>query len=276
MTPTLARDALADTVLSLRLQQELIRQRAGEIRHSVLATSRYIREPNFTAIHPRDLQFLFSAYDDRFFGRLCKQTLDGRRLRFRLSPRLIRAAGKTTRFTSPAGEVSYEIAIASSILFDGFGKTDRPATVGGLTCEDRLEALQRVSEHEMVHLSEQLCWESTDCAASRFQDIARRFFLHQGHTHDLVTRRERAAKSGIRVGSWVTFGFEGRRLTGRVNRITKRATVLVPDIEGQKYSDGLRYKTYYVPIAHLSPTAASPSVAQKPNEPSANHDVGAQ
>jgi hypothetical protein len=47
--------------------------------------------------------------------------------------------------------------------------------------------------------------------------------------------------------------FEGRRLTGRVNRITKRATVLVEDSEGQKYSDGLRYKTYYVPIADLCP-----------------------
>jgi hypothetical protein len=35
---------------------------------------------------------------------------------------------------------------------------------------------------------------------------------------------------------------------GLVNRITKRATVLVEDAEGQKYSDGLRYKTYYVPI----------------------------
>jgi hypothetical protein len=265
MTPALARNALADTVLSFRLQQELIRQHVGEIRHNVLAHSRYIREPNFMAIHPGDLQFLFSAYDDRFFGHLCQRTLDGRSLRFRLAPRLIRAAGKTTRFTLSTGEVAYEIAIASSMLFDGFGERDRRTTVCGLTCEDRLEALQRVFEHEMVHLSEQLCWESSDCAASRFQDIASRFFLHEAHAHDLVTRRERAAKSGIGVGSWVTFGFEGRRLTGRVNRITKRVTVLVPDIEGQKYSDGLRYKTYYVPIAHLSPAAPPPSIAQKPN-----------
>ena len=262
MTPAPARSALAETVVSFKLQQELILQRVGEIRLNVLAHSRYIREPNFMAIHPRDLQFLFGAYDDGFFGGHCQQTLDGRSIRFRLAPRLLRAAGKTTRFTSPAGEVGYEIAIASSILFDGFGERDRRITVCGLPCEDRLEALQRVFEHEMVHLSEQLCWENTDCAASRFQDIASRFFLHRAHTHDLVTRRERAAKSGIVVGSWVTFGFEGRRLTGRVNRITKRVTVLVSDIEGQKYTDGLRYKTYYVPIAHLTPAVAQPSEAQ--------------
>ena len=123
----------------------------------------------------------------------------------------------------------------------------------GLECADRLEALLHIFEHEIVHLAEQLCWQTSDCAAARFQDIARRFFLHRAHTHNLVTRRELAANSGIRVGSRVTFAFEGRKLSGRVNRITKRVTVLVEDAEGQPYSDGFRYKTYYVPIALLQP-----------------------
>ena len=104
----------------------------------------------------------------------------------------------------------------------------------------------------MVHLIEQLCWQTSNCAAPRFQDIARRHFLHRAHTHKLITRRERAAQSGIRVGSRVTFLFEGRPLTGRVNRLTKRATVLVEDPEGERFSDGRRYRKYYVPIVHLS------------------------
>jgi hypothetical protein len=54
-----------------------------------------------------------------------------------------------------------------------------------------------------------LCWENSDCSAARFQDITTRFFLHRAHTHDLVTRRERAANSGIRLGSRVTLTFEG-------------------------------------------------------------------
>jgi hypothetical protein len=49
----------------------------------------------------------------------------------------------------------------------------------------------------------------------------------------------------------VTFLFEGRPLTGRVNRLTKRATVLVEDPEGERFSDGRRYRKYYVPILHL-------------------------
>src|SRR6266567_7942040 len=71
----------------------------------------------------------------------------------------------------------------------------------------RMEALQRIFEHEIVHLIEQLCWENSDCAARRFRDIAERLFLHRAHTHDLITRRERAAESGIHVGSRVTFSF---------------------------------------------------------------------
>jgi hypothetical protein len=173
------------------------------------------------------------------------------------------AGGKTARYRARNGEKSYEIAIASSMLFDGFRQTDRLITVCGLECRDRLEALQRIFEHELVHLAELLCWGDSDCTAARFQDIAARLFLHRAHTHNLITRRERAAASGIRVGSRVIFAFEGRRLTGRVNRITKRATVLVEDPEGVKYSDGLRYKVYYVPIAWLEPAAPrNPSVGR--------------
>jgi hypothetical protein len=68
-----------------------------------------------------------------------------------------------------------------------------------------------------------------------------------------VTRGERAANAGIRTGTRVRFLFEGRGVEGRVNRITSRATVLVEDAEGQLFSDGRRYKTYYVPLPLLTP-----------------------
>jgi hypothetical protein len=155
--------------------------------------------------------------------------------------------------------VSYEISIASTILFDGFSGTDRLVAVCGIECRSRLEALQRIFEHEMVHLAEQLCWATSNCAAERFQAIAARFFLHRAHTHNLITRRERAAEVGIRIGSHVTFIFEGRQLTGRVNRITKRATVLVADPDGVSYSDGLKYRTYYVPLASLKSVMVHPA-----------------
>jgi hypothetical protein len=153
------------------------------------------------------------------------------------------------------GAESYEIAIAIDMLFNCFRENDRRITVCGVQCKNRLEGLQRIFEHELVHLIEMLCWRDSDCAAPRFQDISAKLFLHRAHTHALITRTERAAQAGITVGSHVTFIFEGRRQTGRVNRITKHATVLVADLQGRRYSDGLQYKTYHVPLSQLAAIA---------------------
>lgn len=260
MTAAPARLALAATVEEFNWPAESIRQQLRQIHQAVLSDARQIFEPNFTSVHTHDLELLFQLYDQRFFGGRLRAALHGSPIAFRPSPRLTRAGGKTTRYTSRlSGEERYEIAIAVGMLFDGFRNNDREITVCGLPCTSRLEAMQRIFEHELVHLAEMLCWGKSQCAAPRFQDIARRMFLHQAHTHDLVTRRELAAKAGIRRGSLVTFAFEGIRLTGRVNRITKRATVLVEDPQGRPYTDGKRYRIYYVPIGALQPLeGASP------------------
>jgi hypothetical protein len=250
---------LTAAILSFRAPEDSVRQRQQLIHGETLTNSAHVRDPNFRAIHQRDLAFLFRAYDTRFTDGLMAQALDGRRLSFRAAPRMTKAGGKTFRFQARTGEVSFEIAIGVSILFDSFREADRRITVCGLECPDRLDALQRIFEHELVHLIEHLCWDRSDCSAPRFQDIAARFFLHRAHTHDLVTRRERAAASGIRPGVRVTFAFDGVQLTGRVNRITKRVTVLVEHSEGMKYSDGGRYKVYYVPIAQLKLVEATPA-----------------
>lgn len=111
--------------------------------------------------------------------------------------------------------------------------------------------MQRIFEHELVHLLEFLCWETSDCAKPRFQEISARMFLHRAHTHALMTRRALAAKSGIVRGSQVSFLFKGRELSGRVARISKRATVLVEDPNGPRYTDGKHYEKYFVPISAL-------------------------
>ena len=156
MTPASASNALADAALSFQCSEAAIQQRVRQIHHTVLARSRYIRAANYTVIHPEDLGLLFAAYDERFFNGLCRRTLEGRKLRFRLSPSMTKAGGATTRFVTAAGETFYEITVASSMLFEGFGTMDRRITVCGLECENRLEALQRIFEHEMVHLVEHL------------------------------------------------------------------------------------------------------------------------
>src|SRR5260370_38611094 len=146
MTPASARNALADAVLSFQSPEEAIQQAVRQIHRVVLAHSQYIRAANYTVIHPEDRELLFAAYDNVFFAGLCRSALDGRKLRFRLSPRMTKAGGTTARFVTAAGETFYEITVASSMLYEGFGAADRQITVCGTECANRLESRQRIFE----------------------------------------------------------------------------------------------------------------------------------
>ena len=78
------------------------------------------------------------------------------------------------------------------------------------------------------------------------------FLEDEGAFHDLITPHEQANTAfNIRVGDHVLFELEGMQRAGRVNRITRRATVLVEDPGGRLYADGKRYRTYYVPLPLL-------------------------
>ena len=106
--------------------------------------------------------------------------------------------------------------------------------------------------------------DESHCGRKRFQDIASRLFLHRAHTHQLITRSERAAALGIGAGTRVTFRYRGKLLQGRVNRITKSATVLVEDPEGTRWSDGRRYVRYYVPLGGIRAVEADGAPARRP------------
>lgn len=251
---------LRTIVLATRIPDGEVRERAAAIHSRLLRQSPYVRDPNFQSIHPADLRTLFEHYDDSFFAGSLARELADVPLKFRLSRRLTSAAGTTTRrtFRHPAHPPrrEFEITISTTLLFQTFRDVSRPVTVSGVECRDRIEALQRVFEHELIHLAEMLLWQDSNCAADRFQGITRQLFGHRAHTHQLITQRERAlAKYGLRVGDRVTFRVDGRHLKGQINRITRRATVLVEDSSGPRYSDGKHYAKFYVPLDLLSPVS---------------------
>ena len=63
-----------------------------------------------------------------------------------------RAAGHTKCVRLRAGGVSFEIAVAGPLLFDGFGPNDRPIAVCGIECPSRVDALERSFKDDLVHL----------------------------------------------------------------------------------------------------------------------------
>lgn len=240
-----------------RFSPEEIASKTREIYDSVLRESEYMDDGNFAALHPKDVERLFDLYDRQFLDGGCRKLLGRTPLGFRLSKRMTRAGGTTERrvFRDQSGKVvqtEFEIAVSTTLLFQTFREDHRPVVMSGIACRDRLAALQRVMEHEMTHLVEMLIWADSSCSAPRFQSIAHRFFGHTDHRHQLITPRERAfTKFGIKVGDHVSFRVDGQRYVGRVNRITKRATVLVEDECGRPYSDGQRYAKFYVPVRKL-------------------------
>jgi hypothetical protein len=229
------------------------------IARSVLEQSSVMDGENFRKISRQDLERMAEAYDQVFFEGLCLPLARAHGMSFRLSSRMSRAGGKTTRQTfrgtsTRAPTVRYEIALSTSLLFQSFRKPGDRTRVCGLWCHNRLAAMQRIVEHELIHLCEMLVWIHSDCAASRFQSIAHHMFGHTEHRHELITQQERAARDfNIRLGKRVTFRINNKNLVGIVNRITSRATVLVPDPKGPRYSDGAHYAKYYVPLDQLRP-----------------------
>lgn len=228
---------------------------------TVLANSPYLADnPNFTKIGTNDLARMFELYDNLFLGGELRRALASQhsKLDFALSRRLTRSGGQTKR-TRPSrshafSPASYEIAVSVPVLFATFGEVDRPIRACGRLCYDRLEALQRIMEHELLHLAEMLTWDRSNCSAGRFRDLATNIFGHTESHHQMITPQERAmVHFGVKPGSRVSFDWEGKELFGIVNSIRRRATVLVPSSHGVPYSDGHRYDKFYVPVERLKP-----------------------
>lgn len=250
---------LIDQIRSTERTLPEIHARTREIYETLLVTSPRFDSGNFQSIHSDDIETLFELYDAEFFdGQLeVAAQRSGAPLYFRVSKRMTRVGGTTTKYRhykTPGPNSSYEIAISSTLLFATFYDVERPISVTGIECRDRLECLQRIFEHELIHLTEMVIWDDSSCSKQRFQSLAFQLFGHTEATHQLITPDERAVmKYGVRPGDRVRFQLEGSRYEGFVNRITKRATVLVEDANGPLYSDGKRYAKFYIPLGMLEP-----------------------
>ena len=245
---------LAGEVAQAKFDPDQVRKFQSEIHQQTLLLSTKIDGPDFTRVATADLRRMIRMYDERFFDGRLLPIVQAEGIEFEFSSRMTSVAGKMiTHYPNGyEGPRRFTLKLSSTLLFQTFEDVNRVVEVTGRRCRDRLEAMQRVAEHELVHLIEMLIWNDGDCNQARFQSIAKRYFLHTDYRHDLITQRERAArKFNIRVGDRVSFNIGGEPLIGRVNRITRRATVLVPDRRGQKFSDGGRYQKYYVPLEGL-------------------------
>ena len=146
--------SLQPLIEQLQLDRSQIQQRRNEVRHQILSASRSIQQDNFHSIHQQDLVELFAIYDQVFFdNRFGKQfETNEHGLTFRLSSRMTSTGGTTSfrkqrRFSDK--QYHYEIAISTTLLFNTRFEARERVKVGGVPVENRLDALQRIFEHEL-------------------------------------------------------------------------------------------------------------------------------
>ena len=276
--PKATPEAITQQIVHRQLSKGEILARQRRIHDEVLQLSRCMDTANFSRIDSDDLRRMSMLYDREFFHSQLLAMIGRDRLRFGFSSRMTRVAGKLVTHHPPRRRDflpwkkpvatdgrKFEMILSSTLLFQAFDDVDRPIVVTGIRCRDRIEAMQRVCEHELVHLLEMFFWNDSSCTGCRFQDIAQRYFGHTEHRHDLITQSERAAINfDVRVGSVVRFQHDGALLTGWVNRITRRATVLVADARGERFDDGLRYVRFYVPLEKLELIQPKGVIGQSP------------
>nr|MCS5648319.1 hypothetical protein [Dehalococcoidia bacterium] len=116
---------LGQWVETRNLPQYAVASKILEIKELVLLESQHLDTENFSDIGPDDLQRLFDQYDHLFFENSCRQLLGDDQLGFRLSKRMTRSGGKTSRreirnFIGKVVSKGYEIAVSETLLFQAF------------------------------------------------------------------------------------------------------------------------------------------------------------
>lgn len=240
-------------IFGTKLQGDAIENKRREISRLLTGKSKNIKNETVSALSAADLDILFRLYDEVFFENWFKENYKGK-LKFSVSRQMTKSAGLTkcprNINTIRPEELVIEIKIGIDFFFN-YGRVEGSGSVGGIETGSSLEALQLVFEHELCHVLEFIHYGRSSCKAERFKSLAGNLFGHTESWHKLPTHRQVAADNlGINIGDMVSFTFEGKRYTGILYNIKKRATVMVRDKAGTLADkQGKRYSKYYVPLS---------------------------
>jgi len=242
-------------MIDLKYNEESVRAKRKLIADKLKSESETIKSDRIEVISNYDLRLLYEFYDEIFFDKWFLNNFKGL-FRFSLSRRMTKSAGITKCPKNVKQIPDCQIVIEICIGVDFFFKYDYlegNKNTCGIESQNSLEALQIIFEHELLHALEFLLYHKSDCKKGIFKETAKNMFGHTQSHHQLPTNHEIIAKKyDIKIGDKVRFMFDNTRLTGIVNNINRRATVLVLNPDGKlvdKY--GNKYKKYLVPAQYL-------------------------
>lgn len=184
---------------------------------------------------------LYLIYDRIIFNNEISKMTD---LSFEISFKLTKSAGMT-KFYHRSKNI--KILFSYPLIFSQFKDNAVSYEVNGILCNNPVEALMRVMEHELVHVVEYLIFKDSSCSKTRFKKLCYHIFGHTDTKHKLGLNKEnKAVIPKFKVGEKVQFEYNGITYFGIINRITKRATILINDKENKVNGK------FYVPLTLLT------------------------
>jgi predicted SprT family Zn-dependent metalloprotease len=243
---------MSDALLGIKVDEKTVNRKRREIHERIIEKSSRIGSGKITSIAPADLKLILDLYDELFFNNWFKNKCSSK-IEFALSKRMTRSAGMVKcSMNKKTGEKNFILQIGVNFFYN-YDELDNKKNVCGIETKDSLEGLLLVFEHEICHIIEFINYGKSSCRGKRYKTIVGNLFGHVSSYHQLPTYKQIAGeKHGVVVGDSVVFDHEGRRKTGFINAINKRATVMVRD-DGGKYMDTKknRYVKFYVPLSIL-------------------------
>lgn len=251
-------DINGGNMINKKYDSATINEKREQIKKLLYDKSSNIKSENFNKVSEKDLYILFELYDEIFLEGWFKQNYKGK-IKFVLSRQLTRAAGNTRTKKNIAQiqdkDIEFEVKISLNHL-SNFNKINRTKYVGGIKADSVLDSLLLVFEHELCHVIEFIVLKKSSCKKKPFKDLIYNLFGQWESTHKLVSSNEvNAQEFGLKPGDSVKFLYNGIYISGFIQKINKRATVMSPDKQGS-YIDKLerRYKKFYVPLDSLMKT----------------------
>jgi hypothetical protein len=201
----------------------------------------------FDKLNKDQLHYIFDLYDKLFFNNEIKHKIKEEGSTLTIIP----ASDSMTKTGGLCTKIGCEhsIKIAFGVLSQTFVKNKNKLSTNGLECEDRLNCLQLVLEHEMIHLIVNL-WSGQftnkdniklfDSHGHVFRCLAKSFFGHTDVTHGLlsVTKDEEDTKpkakiSDFKIGDYVKTTYKGKELIGIVKKVNVKTIGVEIPIKGK-------------------------------------------